>query len=210
MSPIGCRRSAACCCSSRRRSASPRSGWRAAASSTTGCTCASDAWASSRRSAAMLVFATLLWPTFWMGVSLPVLSRAIAPQIGDAARRVGMLYGLNTLGAAAGAFATTWLLFPRIGFDNSLDLGGRPERVRGAGRAAARLHPGGSSSPPRHRARPVTRPTGAVAATPRVAVRGVDCPLRAGRVPGAVARDHLVPAARRDDERRRPSPSARC
>ena len=69
---------------------------------------------------ATLVFATLLWPTFWMGVSLPVLSRAIAPQIGDAARRVGILYGLNTLGAAAGAFATTWLLFPRIGFDSSL------------------------------------------------------------------------------------------
>ena len=69
---------------------------------------------------AVLVFATLLWPTFWMGVSLPVLSRAIAPQLGDAARRVGILYGLNTLGAAAGAFATTWLLFPRIGFDNSL------------------------------------------------------------------------------------------
>ena len=69
---------------------------------------------------AALVFATLLWPTFWMGVSLPVLSRAIAPQIGDAARRVGILYGLNTLGAAAGAFATTWLLFPRIGFDSSL------------------------------------------------------------------------------------------
>ena len=69
---------------------------------------------------AALVFATLLWPTFWMGVSLPVLSRAIAPQLGEAARRVGTLYGLNTLGAAAGAFATTWLLFPRIGFDSSL------------------------------------------------------------------------------------------
>ncbi len=69
---------------------------------------------------AILVFATLLWPTFWMGVSLPVLSRAITPRIGDAARRVGILYGLNTLGAAAGAFATTWLLFPRIGFDSSL------------------------------------------------------------------------------------------
>jgi hypothetical protein len=69
---------------------------------------------------AALVFATLLWPTFWMGMSLPVLSRAIAPQLGDAARRVGILYGLNTLGAAAGAFATTWLLFPRIGFDGSL------------------------------------------------------------------------------------------
>jgi predicted membrane-bound spermidine synthase len=69
---------------------------------------------------ATLVFAALLWPTFWMGVSLPVLGRAIAPRLGDAARRVGILYGLNTLGAAAGAFATTWLLFPRIGFDGSL------------------------------------------------------------------------------------------
>jgi predicted membrane-bound spermidine synthase len=69
---------------------------------------------------ASLVFAALLWPTFWMGVSLPVLSRAVAPQLEDAARRVGILYGLNTLGAAAGAFATTWLLFPRIGFDRSL------------------------------------------------------------------------------------------
>jgi spermidine synthase len=66
------------------------------------------------------VFATLLWPTFWMGVSLPVLTRAVTEQVSAAAMRVGVLYGLNTLGAAAGAFVTTWVLFPRIGMAGSV------------------------------------------------------------------------------------------
>src|SRR5262245_16489777 len=70
---------------------------------------------------AMAVFAGLLWPTFWMGVSLPALSRAVAAEhLGRAARRVGVLYGLNTLGAACGAFVTTWVLFPRIGLEGSV------------------------------------------------------------------------------------------
>ena len=43
-----------------------------------------------------VVFATLLWPTFWMGVSLPVLGRAVTIGLDVAARRVGILYGLNT------------------------------------------------------------------------------------------------------------------
>src|SRR5688572_18991006 len=71
---------------------------------------------------AAIVFVSLLWPTFWMGMSLPVLSRAITQRIAGAARQVGLLYGLNTLGAAAGAFVTTWILFPRIGFDASLQI----------------------------------------------------------------------------------------
>lgn len=70
---------------------------------------------------AIAVFAGLLWPTFWMGVSLPALSRAVAAaQVRGAARRVGTLYGVNTLGAACGAFLTTWVLFPRMGLDGSL------------------------------------------------------------------------------------------
>ena len=68
---------------------------------------------------AAIVFASLLWPTFWMGVSLPALARAVTEQVSAAATRVGLLYGLNTLGAAAGAFVTTWVLFPRIGLAGS-------------------------------------------------------------------------------------------
>jgi spermidine synthase len=70
---------------------------------------------------AVAVFAGLLWPTFWMGVSLPALSRAVVVEgMRGAASRVGVLYGLNTLGAACGAFVTTWIVFPRIGLEGSL------------------------------------------------------------------------------------------
>ena len=67
-----------------------------------------------------LVFLSLIWPTFWMGVSLPVLGRAVARSLEGAPRHVGLLYGLNTLGAAAGALATTWMLFPALGLAGSL------------------------------------------------------------------------------------------
>ncbi|MDQ3418365.1 MAG: fused MFS/spermidine synthase [Acidobacteriota bacterium] len=71
---------------------------------------------------AAILFLSLLWPTFWMGISLPVLSRAVTSGLAGAARRVGLLYGFNTLGAAAGAFATTWLLFPWLGLESSVHL----------------------------------------------------------------------------------------
>ena len=71
---------------------------------------------------AAILFVSLLWPTFWMGISLPVLSRGVNSQLAGAARRVGLLYGCNTLGAAAGAFVTTWVLFPRLGLEGSLHL----------------------------------------------------------------------------------------
>lgn len=64
---------------------------------------------------ASIVFLSLLWPTFWMGTSLPLLARAITRRISAAPTLVGLLYGLNTLGAAAGAFATTWLILPDLG-----------------------------------------------------------------------------------------------
>jgi spermidine synthase len=69
-----------------------------------------------------LVFLSLIWPTFWMGVSLPVLGRAVARSLEGAPRHVGLLYGLNTLGAATGAFATTWMLFPALGLAGSLQF----------------------------------------------------------------------------------------
>jgi spermidine synthase len=69
---------------------------------------------------ALVVFASLIWPTFWMGVSLPLLARAVTSSVSAAPTRIGVLYGLNTLGAATGAFATTWLLFPALGLPGSL------------------------------------------------------------------------------------------
>src|SRR5690606_36982598 len=72
---------------------------------------------------AALLFVSLLSPTFLMGASLPLLARALTRHLEGAASTVGMLYGLNTAGAAAGAMAVTWWLLPRLGLEGSLVAG---------------------------------------------------------------------------------------
>ncbi|MCG6924998.1 MAG: fused MFS/spermidine synthase [Acidobacteria bacterium] len=66
-------------------------------------------------SAGLLHFAALLPPTVLMGMSLPFLVRAVVTDVEGAGRRIGWLYGVNVLGAAAGALATPWVLLPRGG-----------------------------------------------------------------------------------------------
>jgi spermidine synthase len=70
--------------------------------------------------AAVILFLTLLLPTFFMGLSLPLLARALTSSLSATPRVIGMLYGLNTLGAAAGAFAAPWVLIPGFGFERAL------------------------------------------------------------------------------------------
>ena len=63
-----------------------------------------------------MLFFSLLWPTFFMGVSLPLLARALTTRIQHAASVTGRLYAANTVGAAAGAFVATWVLLPAWGW----------------------------------------------------------------------------------------------
>ncbi len=70
-----------------------------------------------------LLFVSLLWPTFFMGVSLPLLAKAVTTSLGSAAAKVGRLYAVNTMGAAVGAFAVTWWILPAIGLEQSLRIG---------------------------------------------------------------------------------------
>ncbi len=72
---------------------------------------------------AAVLFVSLLWPTFFMGASLPLLARALSQRIEKAASIIGLLYGMNTLGAAAGALLSTWVLIPRFGLEGSLGVG---------------------------------------------------------------------------------------
>jgi hypothetical protein len=65
--------------------------------------------------AGLLHLAALLPPTTLMGMSLPFLVRAVVTDVEAAGRRIGWLYGVNTLGAAAGALATPWVLLPALG-----------------------------------------------------------------------------------------------
>jgi predicted membrane-bound spermidine synthase len=79
-------------------------------------------WQLGTWSTATILFVTLLWPTFFMGVSLPLLARGLAAHRGAVASRVTALYGVNTAGAAVGALVTTWVLIPRVGMSGTIHV----------------------------------------------------------------------------------------
>jgi predicted membrane-bound spermidine synthase len=60
--------------------------------------------------AGVMHFLTLAIPTLLMGTSLPFLVRAMVGEARTAGRTIGVLYGINLLGAAVGAFLTPWVL----------------------------------------------------------------------------------------------------
>lgn len=74
--------------------------------------------------AGVMHFATLALPTVLMGTSLPFLVRAMVAETRSAGRTIGVLYGINLLGAAAGAWLAPWVLIRSYG-------------IPGAARAAA-------------------------------------------------------------------------
>ncbi|UCE02834.1 MAG: fused MFS/spermidine synthase [Candidatus Latescibacterota bacterium] len=63
----------------------------------------------------ILAFALLLVPTFFMGGTLPVLTRAVVRGLGDFGPKLAWLYGINTGGAVVGAALAGFLLLPRLG-----------------------------------------------------------------------------------------------
>jgi spermidine synthase len=79
--------------------------------------------ASSPPLMAVVLFFSLLIPTFCMGVSLPALARALTRSIERAAGTIGALYGVNTLGAAVGAGVTTWIFLRQYSFETILYIG---------------------------------------------------------------------------------------
>lgn len=72
----------------------------------------------------LILFGVLLFPTFLMGLSLPLLSKAFKLQsIDNQAGFISKLYFVNTLGAACGAFVTGIVLIRWIGFYHAVYLG---------------------------------------------------------------------------------------
>ncbi|MEZ0484503.1 fused MFS/spermidine synthase [Fibrella aquatica] len=71
-----------------------------------------------------VIFGVLVVPTFLMGMSLPVLSRAFRfGDMGEQARYISLLYFVNTLGAAFGALVTGFVLVRQMGYDHALWVG---------------------------------------------------------------------------------------
>jgi spermidine synthase len=72
--------------------------------------------------AGLVHLASLLPPTLLMGMTLPLLVRALVREVRGAERVVGFLYGINALGAAFGAAVTPWLLVRHLGMRAALDV----------------------------------------------------------------------------------------
>jgi spermidine synthase len=68
------------------------------------------------------LFAVLVVSTIPMGITLPVLTTMFAGGSGNFIRRVSHLYFLNTLGAAAGALVTGYVLVSLVGLDGCVYL----------------------------------------------------------------------------------------
>jgi spermidine synthase len=82
-----------------------------------------NTWARSPLTLLVIAFASLLWPTILMGLSLPLLSRAIVRNVAAAAGWISLLYGVNTVGAGLGALAAGWYLAGVYGYDTTLRIG---------------------------------------------------------------------------------------
>lgn len=77
-------------------------------------------WADNRALVFTAAFSGMIGPTVLMGLSLPLLARAVVQTVETSARQIGNLYGVNTLGAGLGALAAGWLVIGTIGFEAAI------------------------------------------------------------------------------------------
>jgi spermidine synthase len=82
--------------------------------------------------AGALHFASLLPPTALMGMSLPFLSRAVVADAASAGRTIGVLYGINMLGAGTGALLTPWVLVRHLGLPGAVLVAAAANAAAGA------------------------------------------------------------------------------
>jgi spermidine synthase len=68
-------------------------------------------------------FATLVLPTMLMGATLPILAKHVIREHTVLAQRIGVLYGVNTLGAAIGCAAVGFVLIGALGVLQSAFVG---------------------------------------------------------------------------------------
>jgi spermidine synthase len=66
--------------------------------------------------------AAFLLPSVFMGITTPAFARALAFGKPDSGALLARLYGWNTLGAAAGAFASAYLMVPLLGLSGTMAL----------------------------------------------------------------------------------------
>ena len=99
--------------------------------------------------AALVHLGVLLPPTFLMGMSLPLLARATVLDTRTAGRTLGLLYGINLLGAALGAVLSPWVLIRNYGIRGATLVAATLNVFAGATGLLAGAGPAGAGRDPR-------------------------------------------------------------
>jgi spermidine synthase len=68
----------------------------------------------------LISFAILLIPTTLMGMTLPLLTQSFVDRVEVSGQVIGLLYGINTLGAALGALLAGYVLVGFYGFEGAI------------------------------------------------------------------------------------------
>jgi len=68
----------------------------------------------------LLSFAILLIPTLLMGMTLPLLTQSFVNRLDSSGYVIGLLYGINTLGAGLGALISGYILIGWLGYNGTI------------------------------------------------------------------------------------------
>ncbi len=110
-----------------------------------------------------LVALVLLPPTFLLGGTFPLFARQFVVSAGRVSAPVGLLYAVNTLGAASGCALAGFLIIPTIGVDASLRIAAALSIAAGVAALALRMPRPAAAAP---RAAPATRAAAPPSPTP--------------------------------------------
>jgi spermidine synthase len=82
--------------------------------------CTQHSWALFQLSRFLLLFLLLIVPTTLMGLSFPLAAQMVVRRVGESGRKIGVLYGFNTVGAIAGSFIGAFILIPFVGLQKGM------------------------------------------------------------------------------------------
>lgn len=71
----------------------------------------------------LLCFAVMFVPTVFLGMTLPLVTRAATPSLAQTGRSVGRIFAINTVGTVLGAAVTGLVLLPALGLARTFVLG---------------------------------------------------------------------------------------
>lgn len=81
-----------------------------------------SSWTGHLFGSAATAFWIMLVPTCLMGALFPLVGRLNVANLPSLGRKIGEVYGVNTLGAIGGAFGTGFLLIPALGTQNTVQV----------------------------------------------------------------------------------------